>query len=116
MGSRGTGRFGDYSPTSDETLCRKVLPNVVLDDVALSGYFLSHSEVPPEGLGVRLKRSLVNGRLVVESGDGVHVIGNLPTELNYLLLCLEAGYSDEGEVTYSRQAPIPMVEVSLDAK
>jgi len=116
MGSRGTGRFGDYSPKRGETLCNKPLRGVALEDVGQSQYFQTNGNVPSIGIKVRIRDTVANGRLVVELESGIDIVGNIPTKFNYLLACLKAGNSYSGEVSYSSQGPIPAVEVNLDAQ
>lgn len=119
MGSTGTGHLSDYSDYKHAQpgvtggkdtvyICSKAVATS-LEDVATSDYFKKHGTVPPKGSPVFITS---NSRIVAidEKGD---VIGNLPTEYNYLLGCIEEGYQYEGEVTDSFTSPLPSVSIAV---
>lgn len=119
MGSTGTGHLSDYSgykkAVAGETggkdtvyICNKAVATS-LEDVATSDYFKKHGTVPPKGTPVIITS---NSRIVAvdENGD---VIGNLPTEYNYLLGCIVEGYQYEGEVTDSFTSPLPSASIAV---
>jgi hypothetical protein len=112
MGSTGSNTLGDYSPSST-TKCDDSL-DVALEDVARLDFFKKSNNVPTTGTQVRLRAGKQSKRLVVEEISTGLAIGNMPSRLNYLLLCQERGYSYEGEVTLSRSGKVPVVEVHLD--
>ncbi len=111
MGSTGGNTFGNYAPAGP-TKCEQVI-EVPLEDVARLDYFRSSKSVPSEGVDVRVRNEMHNGRLIVEDLAGTP-IGNLPTIYNYLILCMKEGYGYQGTVTNSATVPFPSVEVSLE--
>lgn len=119
MGSTGTGHLSDYSgykkAVVGETggkdtvyICNKAVATR-LEDVATSDYFKKHGNVPPKGTPV----IITSTSRIVAVGDKGDVIGNLPTEYNYLLGCIEEGYQYEGEVTDSFTSPLPSVSIAV---
>lgn len=112
MGSTGANTFGDYTSTG-ATKCDESI-DAVLEDVARLDFYKGSKRVPPKGTPVRLRPKAQANRLVVEDTAGGTAIGNLPTRLNYLLLCMTKDYVYEGTVTASAGGKMPMVEVHLD--
>ena len=123
MGSSGTGRLSDYSKnktgagsggssggSSGSDPCENLI-NEQLEEVARNAYFTKSGSVPPSGTSVSL---VFNKRLLVVDSNGVE-IGFLPTQFNYLVSCLGAGFSYEGVVEKSATSPVPAVLVSLMA-
>ena len=119
MGSTGTGHLTDYSgykkAVVGETggkdtvyICNKAVATS-LEDVATSDYFKKHGTVPPNGTPVIITST---SRIVAVDDKG-DVIGNLPTEYNYLLGCIEEGYQYEGEVTDSFTSPLPSTSIAV---
>lgn len=116
MGSRGTGRFGDYKPGSggNQNMCDKPIKGARLEDVATCDYYVKHHVSPPVGTDIQIKATLFNGRIAVETLATKEIIGLLPTSLNYLDICLRIGKVYHGTVTLSSLNPIPTVEVNLN--
>ena len=112
MGSTGQNTFGDYAQ-SGTTKCDDSIDSQ-LEDVGRSAYFTAVKALPKKGTAVRLRPQVQSGRLVVEETGAGRAVGNLPTRFHYLLLCIQKGYSYEGEVTLSRAGKVPIVEVHLD--
>lgn len=119
MGSTGTGHLSDYfgykKAVIGETggkdtvyICNKAVATS-LEDVATSNYFKKHGIVPPKGTPV----VIISSSRIVAVDDNGDVIGNLPTEYNYLLGCIEEGYQYEGEVTDSFPTPFPSASVAV---
>lgn len=119
MGSTGTGHLTDYSgykkAVVGETggkdtvyICNKAVATS-LEDVATSDYFKKHGTVPAKGTPVIITST---SRIVAVDDKG-DVIGNLPTEYNYLLGCIEEGYQYEGEVTDSFTSPLPSTSIAV---
>ena len=119
MGSTGTGHLTDYSgykkAVVGETggkdivyICNKAVATS-LEDVATSDYFKKHGTVPPKGTPVIITST---SRIVAVDDKG-DVIGNLPTEYNYLLGCIEEGYQYEGEVIDSFTSPLPSTSIAV---
>lgn len=123
MGSTGTGSFTDYpgssrgkgkgggggdgeSPSPDR--CARAF-STSLEDVEHGGYFKKHKAVPKVGTELRIARKK---RLVAETVDG-EVVGNIPTNLNYLSGCLEDGYTYVGTVRDSTTGPVATVVVDF---
>lgn len=119
MGSSGTGHLSDYSgykkAVVGETggkdtvyICNKAVATN-LEDVTTSDYFKNHGTVPSKGTPVIISST---SRIVAVDDKG-DVIGNLPTEYNYLLGCIEEGYQYEGEVTDSFTSPLPAASIAV---
>lgn len=119
MGSTGSGRFSDYPGNGDAIKgvtggegfvddCLRAV-KTRLEDVGTSGYYQQLGNVPPVGTYVKVA---FTGRVSAVDMNGV-IIGNLPTEYNYLLRCLETGYQYEGEVILSNNSPIPSVQIAV---
>ena len=129
MGSTGTGNFDDYSGTpggtspgggpsggrgATGTRCDNRIDFVDLQEVATSDYYSTRGAVPAPGTDVGVRRSLVGGRMGVETTDTSEVVGLLPTTFNYLRQCLEQGYTYSGQVSASLDTPVPQVRVDLE--
>lgn len=133
MGSSGAGRFGNYHISSNsnqngemgvsgiggigeghgEIICPDSIELIKLEDVPFSEYYKKYNDVPAKGEKVKLRNTLNNGRLVVELVSTNEIIGNLPTEYNYLFNCVRNGKVYIGEINSSGISPIPYVVVSL---
>jgi hypothetical protein len=115
MGSRGSGRFGDYNvPTGNTDLCSTPLKNVKLEDTAYSDYYVNHSTIPPVDTLVQVRLVLLSGRIAVEIVDTGETVGNLPTKYNYLITCIKLGKTYSGNVVSGSLTPIPYVVVDLN--
>lgn len=124
MGSAGSGSFGNYPGKSSKTPggngsgvgggfggeveAPEIIENVKLEDVATSEYYIQHENVPGKGEKVSLRTNIVEGRLVVELTETHEIIGNLPTEYNYL-----RGLKYHGTIVSSGLTPIPYIVVNL---
>lgn len=134
MGSTGSGKFGTYriggelggiggsivnggtgDGGSSEVECPKVIENIRLEDVATSEYYTKHSSLPTVQSKVQIRDKVHLGRLVVEINDTHELIGNLPTQYNYLLNCMKNGFHYTGSIISSGKIPIPFVVVTLGA-
>jgi len=135
MGSSGSGKFGNYRVGNGQTTgssgtstgmgisggnggeieCPESIVNIRLEDVATSEYFKTNRSLPPAGNNVNLNRAIVKGRLVVKVTSTAEIIGNLPTEYNYLVNCINRGLNYTGIVIGSDEKPIPYVVVTLNA-
>lgn len=130
MGSSGSGKFGTYrigggaggdgsivsqAGGSSEVECPSIIENIKLEDVAASEFYLRHNALPVAGAVVKIRDKVYLGRLVVETIDTLEVIGNLPTQYNYLLTCIQKGINYTGQVISSDELPIPFVVVTLNA-
>ena len=122
MGSTGTGHLSDYSDYSKAVtgvtggkdtvyICDRAV-TTSLEDVASSEYFNKYGSLP-------LREDLViitaKKRIVAMDKNGF-VIGNLPTQYNYLLECIQEGYQYEGSVTESYLSPLPSVSIAVTPK
>jgi hypothetical protein len=126
MGSSGTGKFPDYPPSREkkgdgpgqpgggpeEDKCRRDLSNVNLDEVGGSAYSNAHNNVPNVGTAIVLRTTLLGPRLSIDTSDGQSV-GLLPTEYNYLTVCMKRGLTYLGEVTSSSLKPLATVRINL---
>lgn len=125
MGSSGNGMFGTYRGGGAGSIanggnnggegCPLEIENIRLEDVAISEYFLNHSDVPSVGEPVELAMQLVNKRLAVVLTSTQEVIGNIPVSYNYLNLCIKKGKRYLGEIKSSGLSPIPFIVVNLYA-
>lgn len=126
MGSSGSGKFGTYhigngesgiAGTSEksEIECPKIIENIRLEDVATSEYYVKHNNLPAIHTKVQIRNKIYLGRLVVETIDTHELIGNLPTQYNYLINCINSGLYYTGNVISSGKLPIPFVVVTLNA-
>lgn len=129
MGSSGSGKFGTYRDGENSLLnsgsnsrsvgrresnnCPDKLEFIKLEDVTLSEYFTNFSSLPVKDSTIRLDSKLFLNRLVVIDIQTGKIIGNLPTDLNYLLICLKSGKYYEGNVVSSGLIPLPFIVVSL---
>ena len=109
MGSTGSGRFTDYpgEPGSDDK-CEKAIA-AKLEDVEQCEYYKKHGTVPTVGAVLELAHKK---RVVAQTQSG-EIVGNLPTQFNYLAGCLRQGYSYTGQVRDSKSGP-PVAIVSAD--
>jgi len=125
MGSTTSGKFPDYPRSGQKKdepegsggrrgtdKCARDLLNISLEEVGRSTFFRAHSTVPVAGTAVSLRSTLVGPRLSIDTQDGQD-IGFLPTEYNYLLVCLKRGFTYSGEVTSSSQLRVPSVRINL---
>lgn len=117
MGSVGTGRFEDYQPdaevrkngVSDEDDQCVGEFSVSLEDVESSEFYTTHESLPEVGAQLSIS---VDKRVtaVAETGE---VVGNLPTQFNYLKLCIDEGYEYKSIVTQSLTTPMPRVVITV---
>jgi len=128
MGSSGSGSFGNYhvgNKSSDNNVGNggigggngfgggeidhpTIIEHIKLEDVATSEYYQKHGNFPSKATTVSLRNTVFQGRLVVETADTHEILGNLPTEYNYL-----RGKSYIGTILSSGQTPVPFVVVTL---
>jgi hypothetical protein len=95
--------------------CREDL-TIELEEVARCDYFRTSKAVPGVGTAVRVRDTLVGGRIAVETVKGSVIVGFLPVAYNYIRGCLADGHSYTGKVCDSTLKPIPAVSVDLKAK
>jgi len=120
MGSAGSGSFGTYHTGThsggggnSEIKCPQVIEMIDLEDVATSEFYTKHEALPSISTPVKLRSEIVSGRLVVETEDNNEILGNIPTEYNYLLDCIHEGLVYIGVVLSSGDVPIPYITVRL---
>lgn len=117
MGSIGTGRFKDYQTeaegqkngrSGEDDQCGKEF-SVYLEDVERSEFYTTHESLPDVGAQLIIS---VDRRVtaIAESGE---VVGNLPTQFNYLKFCIDEGYKYSSIVTQSLTTPMPRVEITV---
>lgn len=123
MGSRGTGKFTDYSGMAssgnlgnggrDNTdICDKEI-NCSLEEVGNCGFFLVNRDVP--AIGTKVELFFDGSRICARTLSGGDVLGYLPTSYNYVLLCINQGKNFTGGVSNSRKGPLPYVTISVKA-
>lgn len=120
MGSSGTGRLTDYSGTSSkssssksggssgEDKCGKAF-TTSLEEVERSEYFKDNSSPPPSGTNIEV---IFKKPRLAAVADGL-VIGYLPTDKNYVKVCLENGYQFPGVVSSSRTKPTAAAQITV---
>ena len=132
MGSTGTGKFGTYDNSENifkdideknskinlhkENLCESPLESIILEDIEIHQYYKENSGLPTVGESVYILKNKFKGRIVVAHTTTDLILGNLPTEYNYLFRCTQLGYSYEGKVIQSIEKPIARLMVKLNAK
>lgn len=101
MGSTGSGRLTDYpgDPGIDDK-CEKAF-SVKLEDIEHCEYFKKHKDVPAIGTVL----VIAHAKRVVAQTQAGEIVGNLPTQFNYLAGCLRQGYSYTGAVRDSKSGP-----------
>ncbi|MHC9512093.1 hypothetical protein [Kangiella sp. M94] len=125
MGSTGSGRFSDYPGTrskkvgqdgadreggaSGQDKCKKAF-TVLLEDVGNCDLY-SQSKVVPS-VGEQLSIHLDKKRVLAVNVNGVSV-GALPTEYNYLVACMNDGFTYVGVVTSSAVEPVPTISADF---
>lgn len=113
MGSSGSGNFGNYSGGGDQSLCDKTI-EADLEDVATSPFYSKNGSLPAVGVPVSLVKTPQNGRFVVQEDATRTVLGVLPTEFNYVKVCLSQGKHFSGEVIEVSAGAIPRIRVRLE--
>lgn len=122
MGTTGTGRLTDYPGGGKSQLrssqaggeegcgepdrCSKAF-QARLEDVERGEYYKRRG-IPPVPL--KLTVAFVSPRLAAMSPEGL-LVGFLPTELNYLRVCLEQDFEYVGTVTKSISLAVNTVRV-----
>ena len=122
MGSSGSGHLSDYSGSategkgssksggaSGEDKCGKAF-TANLEEVERSEYFLKNKDVPAVGTVIEIQ--FIKPRLAAVA-KGKILIGYLPTDRNYLKVCIENGYKYPGTVTASRVKPTSSVSITV---
>jgi hypothetical protein len=126
MGSTSSSKFNDYPPSGEKKggsggskgggaggdRCAQDLSNVQLEEVGRSAYFQTHSSVPSPGTAITLRGTLIGPRLSIDTQNG-ESIGFLSTAYNYLVVCMNKGFTYSGEVTTSSQKPVPSIRINL---
>jgi hypothetical protein len=138
MGSSGSGKFGTYrvennkesdgivpgtagdsqdgvGGKSSEIDCPLNIESIRLEDVATSEYYVNNRILPSAGEPVVLSSTIYKGRLVVKITTSGEIIGNLPTQYNYLKNCIDRGMNYTGRVLSSGTNPVPFIVVTLNA-
>lgn len=133
MGSTSSGKFRDFPPSKgkgggsgsgggsggsgkvhdDSDRCLQDV-RADLEEVGRSEYFGAHDSLPAAGTRVELRRETIGPRLSVDTAEG-QSLGFLPTEYNYLLVCMKKGFTYSGEVSTSSLSPFPSVRIVLRA-
>jgi hypothetical protein len=139
MGSSGSGRLTDYSKkagskksgtkrsrskkgggggasggggSSGENACDKAIGDISLEEIARCAYYKKYSDVPRLGTQVIVRPALVEHRIGVENSKG-ELLGYLPTEYNYLVGCMKAGFSYAGLVKSALNVRTPRINIDL---
>lgn len=130
MGSTGTGKFGTYDNNESipkdsneknskinlqkENLCEREIGDVILEDVEIHQYYKENEGLPDVGENVYVLGNKFKGRIVVAHTMTNQILGNLPTEYNYLFQCIQLGYSYIGVVAQSIEKPTTRLMVKLN--
>lgn len=127
MGSSGSGKFGTYHEQltnnreeganvgNNDMDCPQRIENIILEDVAISEFFLNNGSLPIVGTKIQLINQPYKNRMAVADISSHNIIGNLPTDLNLLLICVNRGIVYTGDIVACGLNPIPYVLVSLNA-
>ncbi|HEY0375341.1 MAG TPA: hypothetical protein VGC87_00110 [Pyrinomonadaceae bacterium] len=110
-GGGGSGASGGGGPSGGND-CAKAIGDISLEEVARCEYYQKYSDVPRVSTQVRVRKVLVGSRLGVENNKG-ELLGYIPTEYNYLVGCLEEGYSYTGLVKSSLNVRVPRINIDL---
>jgi hypothetical protein len=126
MGSTGTGRLTDYSDNqkskkegqsfepqetggrSGNDKCLRAF-STNLEEVASSPYLNQNGDLPPKGTKIVI---VFDKRLMAVTEAGVS-LGYLPTPFNYLLNCIENGFSYSGIIVSSNLNPLPSIAIDV---
>jgi hypothetical protein len=115
-GSKGGGGAGGASGgSSGDDPCNKAIGDISLEEIARCEYYQKHSDVPRMSTHVRVRQTLVEHRIGVETDKG-ELLGYLPTEYNYLLGCMEAGVSYVGLIKSVLDVKVPKISIDLRPK
>lgn len=120
MGSTGTGRFGTYDSKNSKTnlskknLCERPLDSVILEDIEIHQYYKENNKLPAVGDNVYVSNTKFKGRIVVTHTITNQILGNLPTDYNYLFQCIQLGYYYKGTVVQSIEKPTVRLMVKLN--
>lgn len=123
MGSRGSGRFSDYTGTiaknadsaggaSGVDRCKQAF-TCSLEDVAQSAYFSKNQSTPPSGSNLQI---VLQARLFAVDAKSGLIVGALPTSFNYLAACITSGINYLGVITVSANTPVPNISADFIAK
>ena len=117
MGSTGTGRFKDYQVgtegqknggSSEDDQCDKEF-SVFLEDLERSEFYINHESLPEVGTQLIISAS----KRVTAYAESGEIVGNLPTQFNYLKFCIDEGYIYTSLVAQSMTNPNLRVEISV---
>ncbi len=116
MGSTGSGNFSDYSGTNlnrngsgggnDENECGKAF-SAEVEEVANNDYYKNNG-LPSIGVSC-----VISAKKRIEVWINEELLGYLPTEFNYLLACLNDGYSYLGFVEHASEDKYPRVNIDV---
>jgi len=98
-----TGSAGS-SQRDAEDVCARRIEDAELEEVERCAFFEGHGALPPVGTDVVVVREQNSGRPAAATISAREIIGLLPADYNYLVACLESGYSYAGVVTLAPQA------------
>lgn len=126
MESYSSGRFHEYNLEQDEAheshgggtklatdVCDRIIESATIEEVEKTHYHKKHHKVPLEGEYVELRKTLEEGRLVIEHVLSRLSIGYLPTRFNYLAQCLASGKQYSGKVVKSANSPCARIIITL---
>ncbi len=114
-GKSGSGGGGTGGGGGTVDKCENGISDLPLEEVALSDFYTEHEKPPPEKTKVRVRETLVDGRVAVETDPGSEVIGYVPTAYNYLRKCISKGWSYRGKISSSSSGKIPKIQIDLSA-
>jgi hypothetical protein len=134
MGSAGSGKFGTYpsgkrqvignegiGSTSNtfgeacEIECPTVIEHISLEDIATSEYYVNNQSLPSKDILIEVSNKVYRGRLVVKVVPTNEILGNIPTEYNYLKVCIEKGIQYTCSVIALGEKPVPFLSIKLHA-
>lgn len=108
----GGGGGGTSGGSSGEDTCGKAIGDISLEEIARCEFYRKYSDVPRLSTPIRVRQGLVEHRIGVENKKG-ELLGYLPTEYNYLVACMAAGFSYVGLVKSSLNVKVPRINIDL---
>lgn len=107
-----TGSAGSGQRDADD-VCARRIEDAELEEVERCAFFEGHGALPPVGTDVVVVREQNSGRPAAATISAREIIGLLPADYNYLVACLESGYSYAGVVTLATPSNPAIITVSV---
>lgn len=96
MGTSGSGKFSDYSRSTEIDKCDEIIKNELLESYGDYDYSKKSLVIPPVDTKVHIE---VKERIIVVDTLTGNSIGALSTEYEYIRECMQVrGYSFNGQI------------------